>query len=374
MIFSPSVPRWGANALAVVLLNVVLAGAMNIGAPRPPRHSDRQAYEYVGQHAFEPNCGWSIYCYRVLVPMLLERIPVDAERRWRWYQALATSVAGSISTLAILHVVGSPLAAIVGAVLVQTSYGFTFTAYDPYTADPMVFVFAAAIAWCWFADRWVLALLFGLVGIFAKETVALVSASCLLAALAGRRRTWRAWVVSSAAVGATLLAFRWVMDQYFGWGVSDNPAAQFSRGSWIVVWWENNPFLIRKLYLLFAPFGFAWLFAMLGFRVASAPLRHLALGAIVPFLALCYVQTPERALSNAFFIVVPLAALFLSRIPSALAVLTVLVNGAATAKIGSSTAWLPPSSVLMVPALALTILMIGIWLRKSHPRGAGLPL
>lgn len=338
----------------LILLNVTLALLVHLAAPQAPRHSDRQAYEWVGQHAFEPNCGWSIYCYRVAVPFLLEQIPLDAERRWRWHQAAAAAAAGSLTTLATWRFAGGTNAAIMAAVLVQGSYGFSFTAYDPYTADPLVFVVAAAIAWCWLADKWRLALALGLAGIFVKETVALVSASCLLAALARDRATWRAWVVSSAIVGLALLTFRGVMDTYFGWGVSANPAAQFASGSWLAIWWANNPFLIRKLYLLFAPFGFGWLFAVLAWCHVTPAWRQLALGSVLPILALCYVQTPERALANAFFIVVPLAAVFLSRAPFSIALAAAIANALVTAKIGSSTTWLPPSGYLMIPAFALT--------------------
>jgi hypothetical protein len=353
----------------LIAINTVLAIVVHHLAPEAPRHSDRQAYEYVGQHAFAPDCGWSIYCYRVLVPALLEPIPVDPETRWRWYQASANAVAGTLTSLATFHVAGGISAAIAAAILAQTNYGFSFTAYDPYTADPLVFVFAAAIAWCWFADRWRLALALGLAGIFAKETVALVSAACLLAALGRDRASWRAWVASSATIGIALIAYRWVMDTYFGWGVSANPAAQFASGSWLAVWWANNPFLLRKLYLLFAPFGLAWLFAMIGLRGADLRLRHLAVGAALPFLALCYVQTPERALANAFFVVVPLAALYLSRAPAGLAWATALANGAVTAKIGTSTEWLPPSSLLLIPAALLSAGVL--WnIRRHSPLGA----
>lgn len=84
-------------------------------------------------------------------------------------------------------------------------------------------------------------------------------------------------------------------------------------------------------------------------------MRQLALGAIGPFIALCYVQTPERALSNAFFIVIPLATLYLVRAPLPIAWLTALANGAVTVKVGLSTTRLPPSRYLMVPALVFTL-------------------
>ncbi len=89
------------------------------------------------------------------------------------------------------------------------------------------------------------------------------------------------------------------------------------------------------------PFGFAWLYGLAGFRFAPDCLRALALGSILPILALVYVQTPERALGNAFFVVVPLAVVFLARLPLAVAVPAAVTNGLLTAKVGLSAAWLP---------------------------------
>src|SRR3954447_8146954 len=90
------------RALALILLNLGLAAVIQFSAPPAPRNSDREAYEYVGQHGLERNCGWSIYCYRVLAPMALERVPIDAERRWRLYQIGATATAGALISIATL--------------------------------------------------------------------------------------------------------------------------------------------------------------------------------------------------------------------------------------------------------------------------------
>jgi hypothetical protein len=78
-------------------------------------------------------------------------------------------------------------------------------------------------------------------------------------------------------------------------------------------------------------------------------------GALLPMLALNYVQNPERALGNAFFVIVPLAVLFLVRVPVAIACLAVIANGLVTAKAGLSTTWLPSTSVLVIPAAALAV-------------------
>lgn len=341
----------------------MLATLVHVSAPSEPAHSDRQEYEYVGSHPLEPDCPWSIYCYRVLVPVLLEQVAMEQDQRWRAYQLVSVTTAGTLTSLLTSSVTGSAYAGVLAAVLVQGNYGFSFTAYDPFSADPLVFVFAALIAWCWLTDRWRPALTAGLVGIFAKETVMLVSGSCALAALNMRRASWVKWCASAAAVAFALFTFRGIMDTYFGWSASGSAAAQFSEGAWLAIWWENNPFLIRKLYLLFAPFAFAWLFAVLGYRSGDERLRSLARGVVLPFLALCYVQTPERALSNAFFIVVPLAAIYLSKGPVALTTATAIANALVTAKVGSSSEWLPSSGLMMIPASLLAASVL--WVRRT---------
>jgi hypothetical protein len=190
------------------------------------------------------------------------------------------------------------------------------------------------------------------VGVFAKETVALIAAVPAIAILLARERAPKTrWFVPVILAGAVLFAFHWYMDTYFGWGISRNPAANFATGSWLAIWWQNNPFLARKALIVFSPFGFAWIFAVLGYRYSPPALRELALGAVVPMLALVYVQTPERALGNAFFVIVPMAAVFLARATAAAAWAAVITNGLLTARMGLSSDWLPGTTVLIGPAL-----------------------
>jgi len=338
---------WG----SVLALNAALALAVQVGAPDRPAHSDRQEYEYAGTHGLAPNCGWAIYCYRFLVPVALNQIPVDWEQRWRGHRWAAVTAAGTVIAVTTAQLAGGPAAAAVASIITQGSFGFSFTAYDPYSAEPMVFVIAALITWCWFANRWLLAFALGLVGVFVKETVALVSGAAAMAALVERRAgVWRQWVAPAAVIAIALLGFHWIMDTYFGWGITKNAAAQFSKGSWLAIWWTHNPGLVRKAFLVFVPYGFAWAYAVAGLRIAPAGLRTLAWGAALPFLALNYVQNPERALGTAFFVIVPLATVALMRVPLPVALAAAITNGLFTAKVGASIAVLPPSWILLVPA------------------------
>lgn len=352
--------------VAIIIVNVALAALVQAGAPAQPRLTDRNDYDYNGRQPFTAFCPNSLYCYRVLVPMLLERIPADPEVRWRTLQLLAHVATGSI-VAAVTAPFGSPYLA---SVLLQSSYAFTFTAYDPYTPDPVIFLVAAAILYCWTIDRSFAVKLMAVVFVFAKETVALLASAPAIAAIVSAqvRPAWWRWLVPAALAWVTLLGFHWYMDTYAGWGISRNPASNFSTGSWLAIWWKNNPSIARKALMVFSPFGFAWIFAALGFRHASPAVRQLAIGAALPMLALVYVQTPERALGNAFFVIVPLAAAFLAQVPLAAALAAAVTNALVTARIGLSTELLPSSSVLLIPATLAAIWAIAAYQRQHGIR------
>jgi hypothetical protein len=331
---------------AILLCNAALSLLIQMGAPPQPRLSDRAEYEYTGRHGLAPSCPVTIYCYRILVPVALEQIPLNAETRWRGLQWLAHTATGTVTAIVV-----SPFASpFIASTLLQTSYAFSFTAYDPYTPDPVVFLIAALILYCWIHDRAIAAALIAVVGVFAKETVALIAVAPAIAVLLSDRRTRLRWWAGAGLAWIVLLFFHWYMDTFNGWSISRNPAANFSGGSWLALWWRNNPSLLRKALMLFSPFGWAWVFAIAGYRFATPAIRQLAIAALVPIAALIYVQTPERALGNAFFVIVPLAAVFLSRISPAAGWAAAITNALVTAKIGLSTEWLPATSILLIPA------------------------
>jgi hypothetical protein len=351
---------WRSGA-ALLLFNAALSVLMQAAAPAQPRLSDRDEYEYSGAHPFEPDCRNTIYCYRILVPVMLERIPLDADRRWRAYVSISHTVTATITALAV-----SPFASpFIASILAQGSYAFTFTAYDPYTPDPTVFMIAALILYSWMRDRAAPVIVLAMIGVFAKETVALIATAAAVAGVVAvdRPRRWR-WLIPAALAWIVLLTFHWYMDTYAGWGINRNPAASFGTGSWLAVWWQMNPSLARKALILFSAFGFAWAYAIAGYRHAPLGIRQLALATIVPIAALVYVQTPERALGNAFYVVVPLAAAFLATVPPALAWAAAVSNALLTARLGLSSESLPSTMLLIIPAAATAI-----WALLTYRRG-----
>jgi hypothetical protein len=358
------------TGLAVLILNLALASLMRAGAPAQPVNSDRVEYEYAGRHPLEAGCPHDVYCYRVLVPFVLEQLPGEAEARWRTLAQVANAAAGFIVASMTAQLTTAWQAPILASLVMQMSFGFTMTAYDPYSPDPFVFLVAAVIAWLWFRDRPLISLLIAAIGVFGKETVAVIAAAAACAALAARRADWRLWIVQAAVPLALVLGFHWAMDTLVGWSVERNQASKFLEGGWIAVWLSNMDSYRRIALLLFIPFGFAWVFAIGGWREAPRVLRHLAIGTLLPVLALNYVQNPERALGNAFFVIGPLAAIFLSRVPVLVGFAAAIANGLLTAKVGLSTTWLPSASVLMIPAAATAIW--ALWLGRSAFARAGM--
>lgn len=355
--------------LVLLLLNAVLATMMRAGAPLQPARSDLVEYDYAAKHPLQPGCPHDVYCYRVLVPYVLEQLPGSTEFRWRTLAQVSNTAAGSIVGLMTASLTPGWAAPILASLIVQTSFGFAMTAYDPYSPDPFVFLVAAVIAWLWLLDRPIVALLVACVGVFGKETVAVMAAVAACAAVVERRSNWRWWIVQAAVPLALVLGFHWVMDTFVGWSIERNQASKFLEGGWIAVWLANMDSPWRIALLLFIPFGFAWIYAVAGFRDAPRPLRHLALGTLLPVLALNYVQNPERALGNAFIVIAPLAAIFLGRVPVPLAFAAAIANGLLTAKVGLSTNWLPSASVLMIPAVATAGLTLWIGWSSGHARG-----
>ena len=352
-------------ALLLVLFNAALSGLIQAGAPEQPSRSDRAQYDFNTDHPFSAECNNSLYCFRVLDPLVLGLFPADPEARWRTQQWLGHAATATLMGLFTAEF-ASPW---IVSVMVQTSYGLTFAAYDPFTPDPVIFVLAALLLRFWMTDRAALVAVMGVIGIFAKETVALLVTAPALAVLLDRT-IWRRWpwVVPSVAAWITLGVFHWTMGHYLGWSISKNAAASFSTGSWLAIWWKANPLSMKAL-MVFAPFGFGWIFAALGVKHVPESVRSLALGFILPLAALVFVQTPERALGNAFFVVVPLAAACLAQIPAPVAWIAVITNALLTTRVGLSTEALPTTTTLLIPATLAAVAALAAYF-KAAPRDA----
>ena len=365
---------------AVVVLNLALAvAAAGLAPAEIGTTADRIGYESVGQHPLEGNCPHSIFCYRLLVPTLLQQVPLPHEVSWRAFAVLANFLTGVLLSQVALVAGAGPLGGWIAAILYQMSFGATFAVFDPFTPDPVVYLAAAILALCWLREWPVPGFVVGIVGVFAKETVALLLSTIALASWFQRPSPNRSkWTLAAIGVWAVLLGFHLIMDLAAGWAERGSASADLLGGSFLVRW-LTDPTLTTsaRLLYLFIPFGFAWIFAGLGVQHAPERLRALVPASLILLPPLIYVQTVERALATASFFVVPLAAVYLSRAPFALAVAATIANGLLTARVGLSTAWLPPVPYLLILAgilAAATIVRrsMGSRVPSSTPFGSSL--
>lgn len=366
--------------VSVVLLNAILAALVQVGAPSEPALSDRVKYEEYAEHISQPEWftrsgPWSgliglndrIYPYRILVPAALATIPLEPSLRWKLYRWIAVSTAGSIVAITALSRGNSSIAsAVLATVMAQGSFGFAFTAYDPYGPDPFVFVCLALMTWCWLRDRWLIALAIGVIGIFAKETVVLGGVAITLASMIRPRRpSWAMWLAQGPALAGLLLLYRWAYDEYVGWG-HVAPWVQVwgdREGRWLSLWMSGNP-LSTQFLLVFSVFATSWVFAIVSFRHALQDLRALAIGAAAPFLALVVIQNPERALGNLFFVVIPLALIALERMPQWIAFTSVALNAMLSVRVATMNAVLPGAKY--TAALAIVVGAFVLWKYSSE--------
>jgi hypothetical protein len=161
------------------------------------------------------------------------------------------------------------------------------------------------------------------------------------------------------------------MNRLAGYSEAGSGSVDLAGGAWLGRWLADTTLTpSTRLLYVFIPFAFAWLYAPLGMPHAPVRLRQLALGALIVVPGLVYVQTIERALSTAAFVVVPLAAVFLARLSPALGIAAAVTNGLLTARVGLSTAWLPPVPYLL--ALAAIVAVVAIVRGLAGERSAAM--
>ena len=105
--------------MPTLTLESALAGAISPVAPAEPKLNDRDAYDYVAAHPFAPNCPFSIYCYRVLAPAVVHRLPFDADTSWRVYQVASNTAAGTVIAIVAGTLSTMPAAPLLASVMAQ---------------------------------------------------------------------------------------------------------------------------------------------------------------------------------------------------------------------------------------------------------------
>lgn len=333
------------------ILLVTVLGLVAAVAP-PPIPSDRDFIEHIGRHPIDPGCH-VLNCFRIVVPWVMVRLPGDALMRWRLY-AVATNAAAAVAAGQLGLMLGvSPRAASYTIALSAFGSGSLATIYHPYTADPLMYLLAPIILMQLLMDRIRTAAVIGACGIFAKEFAA---APLWIVMLYNWLEHRRAAVVRTLAA-ASLVTLTWIAIQEFlilgfQYTYAGNPSTRLLSGGYVRVWFAEIG-AKAALAALFSSYGALYLLMPVGVVRCGRRLRQLAVASIPGIVAFAYVETPERALWNFYFLAIPLAAVVLIELPTAAAWIFVVGYGGANLKLGAQLPFAPPARFPLVVSLML---------------------
>lgn len=322
-----------------------------------PFPTDQQMMETVGQGVIVPGCA-DLNCFRVLVPAVMESLPGPALERWRAYAVLANAAAGiGAGRLALALGLAAP-AVTLTIWLSALGAGSFSTVYHPFNADPLVLFLAPVTTLFLLRGKGGVAGLLAGVGIFAKEFAA--APLYVVAAAAALRREWVAFgrgLALAVAVTALWVALQLLLMVAFDYSYNDNPSSRPLAGGYLRLWLSHvTP--ATAAFGLFGAFGAVNLLVPFGWKLAPPVLRSLCLGAIPALLAFVYVATPERALWNFYFLIIPVGAIVLSHVPPAWSWVFVAAYALANFRIGAQISQVPASRYALVVAMAIALFAV----------------
>jgi hypothetical protein len=305
-------------ALAVAL------GLVAWASPRPDHVTDRGIYEATEAQVIVPDCS-DLQCFRVLVPWTLGRLPGPSIAKWKAYATLSNAAA-AVFVLALCLTLGlSRRSAGMAAAISAFGFGSLYTLYDPHTSDPLMFALGPAITNALLLGRIGVAAAVGVVGVFAKEF-----AAAPLYAFAAYSALERRWLPAARALAAGNAAFIvWALltiglmlrfNYTYGW--NGNGSANFAEGAALALWLQKQS-ARGVASAMFNEFGALYLLAPAGFLFAPRQLQRLILVSLPIAAVFGFVQQPDRGLWNFHYLVAPLAALVLVRVPAPLAWTTI---------------------------------------------------
>lgn len=349
-----------------VVVAAILA-AIAFASPMPDRVTDRDIYEATASRLIVPDCG-DLHCFRALVPWILGRLPGPSALRWKAY-AVVCNTAAALAMFRLALVLGlTRRAAWLSATMSAFGFGALYTLHDPYTADPLMFALGPIIVAELVSARLAVAATIGIVGVFAKEFAA--APLFLFSAYAAMERRWtdagRTLVAANAALIVWLLFTLTLMirDNY-SYGGSDS--ANLATGAGLLPWLQRQS--LRGIAgAMFNEFGALYVLSPLGLFFASRQLRLLVVASLPIALVLAYVQQPDRALWNLHFLVVPLAAIVLVRVPPMAAWATVASYAIGNLRVGAQ---LPMAAIGRL-AIACSVLLAVVCAAVAI-RGTSLP-
>ena len=331
---------------------VVALGVIAYLSPEPDRLTDRPVYEQTAQEFVVPDCA-DLHCFRVLMPWVLGPLPGPSLSKWKVYAVLANATA-AILVLTLSLVWGLPFrAAAMASVLSAFGFGALFTLHDVFTSDPLMFAIGPVLVLLLIRERFAVAALVASIGVLAKEFAA-APVYVFAAAAALHRKFPTAWKALAAANSALIV---WLLLQFtlmlrFNYGYGDNPSTHLMSGGYLAKWLSDQGWR-GAVTAMVNEFGVLWLLAPIGLWFAMPALRTFALASIPVALVFGYVQQPDRALWNFHFVVTPLAALVLYRLPAAAAWGTIALFAIANFRVGAQLMFVPAARLALLGSVAI---------------------
>ena len=280
-------------------------------APEPRTSGDRDTYEKTAIAGVVSDCH-DVHCFRILVPLIVGRLPGPSLLKWKAYAVIVNAGAAVMLGYWCLILGFSSREASLATWIAAFGFGPLYTLFDCYTSDPLMFFLGPAISVQLMRNRRVRAGLLATIGVFAKEFAAAPLWIFMVWAALNRQ-----WDLTRRLLTAALFATNVWAALHLGlmvlrnYGYGGNLSTGLFGGSYIATWVGVGPRLAART--LFIAFGALYILAAAGWSRASRDLKRLAIASAPAVLLLVYTQQPDRALWNFHFIVIPLAVLALQR-------------------------------------------------------------
>ena len=331
---------------------VALLGVVAWAAPKPWFITDADMYEGVARSFILPDCS-DLQCFRPLAPWILGRIPGTPLLVWKAYAVVATAAAAIALARVCLLFGLTAHAAELAAWMLAFSFGPLLTLFNPYGADPLMYLVGPLVVAELLRDRRALAGLLAGVGVFGKEVAAAPLWIGVVWALL--RRRWELAVrLFAIALGVTLVWVGlqlWLMLRY-NYSYAGSGSADLLHGGDLRIWLGvMGPG--HAAGVLLSTFGGLFLLVPVGYRRASEDLKRFALAAVPAALALTYVQQPDRSLWNFHYAMLPLAAIALEALPAFLAWLFVACYAASNLRVGANLPRVPSARYALAASIAI---------------------
>ena len=356
--------RWR-RRLAAFLVLVVCLGTIAFLSPRPDRVTDRDVYEASARHHIVQDCT-DLHCFRLLVPWTLGWLPGSSDLKWKSYAAVCNAAAAVLLAQLCLTLGLTMRTARFASIVSAFGFGSLYTLHDPFTADPLMYTLGPLLIDALLRDRIAFAGLVSAIGVIGKEFAAApLFIFTAYSALEGRWSTASRGLVAANAAFIVWATVQLALMLRYNYGYADSPSTQLLSGGFIVHWFAKLS-LRGALSAMFNEFGALYVLAPVGFVLAPAPLRRLAIVALPAAALFSYVQQPDRALWNFHFLIVPLGALVLDRAPALLAWATTGVFAFANLRVGAQLTHLPAVrfalglSVMLAIGSCVTALRAGV--------------